>query len=334
MVGAIINIIIPVCKVEDYLCKCVESVLSQTYKNIRVILVDDGSPDNCPKICDEFAKTDDRVTVIHQANAGLSAARNSGLRAIFSDRFKDKGEYVAFIDSDDYVEKDYIEFLLDLITTNNADIAQCGHYIVFSENNIVSKNSNHNTIIYDKIEALRSQCCNSMLDVTSWNKLYKIGLFKDVFFPEDKCYEDTATAYLLSEKADKIVVNMTPKYYYVQRYDSIANGTEFNENKYHFISVGDEFADYVSIHYPNLKKTANVKRVFVRLSTLSQMVNCNYYDKQRIKEIKQDVKKYAFDMLRESRVSLRDKYGVIALFFGFPVFRSIWKLYYYSVRKS
>ena len=129
----LINIIVPIYNVEKYLDKCVRSILNQTYKNIRVILVDDGSADKCPEMCESYARKDARIFVIHKKNGGLSSARNSGLEVLFSSQFSDKGKYVAFIDSDDYVAEDYIEFLYDMIEKNQADIAQCGLYIEFSE---------------------------------------------------------------------------------------------------------------------------------------------------------------------------------------------------------
>ena len=118
----LITIIIPVYKVEDYLDKCVESVVNQTYKNLEIILVDDGSPDNCPKMCDDWAKKDKRIKVIHKENGGLSDARNKGIDIA-------KGEFITFIDSDDYVENNYVEFLYNLVRENHAEISMGKQYV-------------------------------------------------------------------------------------------------------------------------------------------------------------------------------------------------------------
>jgi glycosyltransferase involved in cell wall biosynthesis len=330
----LINVIIPIYNVELYLRKCVDSVLAQTYANLRVILVDDGSQDDCPAICDNYAKKDNRVMVIHRKNGGLAAARNSGLIALLNDSLPKHGEHVAFVDSDDYIAPDYIEFLYKLLAETQADISQCGHYVVYSETRAVDKNPNHSTISLNKMQALESLCYNGIYDVTAWNKLYKLGLFDDVRFPEGRIYEDTAVCYLLAGKATKLTVNMVPKYYYTQRYNSIANNTIFNEQKYQFIQAGDEMADYIKKSYPQLSKAANVKRVFVRLSTLSQMVNGMHYNKQRVSEMKQVINELRLGALLDKKASKRDKLGIIAFMFGFSVFRFIWKLYYKVARRS
>ena len=111
----LITIVVPVYKVEQYLDKCVNSIINQTYKNLEIILVDDGSPDNCGKMCDEYAKNDNRIVVIHKENGGLSDARNAGIEIA-------KGKYISFIDSDDYVTEDYVEFLYALISNNNVEV--------------------------------------------------------------------------------------------------------------------------------------------------------------------------------------------------------------------
>ena len=121
----LVSIIIPVYKVEKYLAQCIESVLSQDYSNIEVILVDDGSPDKCGLICDEFAKKDSRITVIHKQNEGLSSARNSGIDIA-------KGKYISYIDSDDYISDKYISTMINEFSDNNTDLVICSYYYVYS----------------------------------------------------------------------------------------------------------------------------------------------------------------------------------------------------------
>ena len=331
---SLINVIVPVYEAEQYLVKCVDSILSQSYANLRVILVDDGSPDNCPAICDNYATKDKRVIVIHRPNGGQSAARNSALSMIFDEGISDKGDFIAFVDSDDYIAPDYMEFLYNLLGDTDADISQCGHYVVFSKARAIDKNANHGTFVLNRAEAIESLCYNSIYDVSPWNKLYKLEIFSKIRFPEGRIYEDTAVSYLVAEKAARLAVNMTPQYYYQQRYNSTANGIVFNERKYQFIDAGDEMADYITVHYPELAKAANVKRVFVRLSTLAQMVNSNHYDKQRITEFKKVVKQYALGVLLDKKVSSRDKLGIVAFLLGFPFYRTVWKLYYKIVRRQ
>ena len=120
----LISVVVPIYNVENYIKKCVDSILSQTYKNLEIILVDDGSPDNCPQICDEYAQKDNRIKVIHKENGGLSDARNAGIDI-------SKGKFITFIDSDDYIEKDYVEVLYNSIKENASDMAIGSHKAIY-----------------------------------------------------------------------------------------------------------------------------------------------------------------------------------------------------------
>ena len=140
-----ISIIVPVYKVEKYIHKCIDSILNQTFKDFELILVDDGSPDNCGKICDEYAKKDSRVIVIHKENGGLSSARNSGLDIA-------RGDYIGFVDSDDYIENDMYELLYNLCEENNCDISSCSSIIHFPNKKVI--NGGHELIIHNKKEIL------------------------------------------------------------------------------------------------------------------------------------------------------------------------------------
>jgi glycosyltransferase involved in cell wall biosynthesis len=322
----LVSVIVPVYNVEKYVSRCVDSLLKQSYLNVEIVLVDDGSTDNSGLICDEYAKKDKRVKVIHRNNGGLSAARNVGIK-------KSLGEYLAFVDGDDYVSNDFVSFLMKLLTQNGGDVAQCGHFIQYSEKRKVEKNSNHETIVLNRVQAIESLCYNGEYDVTAWNKLYKRSVFNNVSFPVGMLYEDTATSYRLAENADRFVVSMEPKYFYVQRYDSIANGTNFNNNKYQFIKVGDDMASYVEKKYPSLYRGANAKKCFVRLSTLAQLVNARHYDKARIKSMRKVIGQLRLGLLMDSKVSKRDKLGAVAIGLGFPFYSFVWSKYYKQSRK-
>lgn len=322
----LVSVIVPVYNVEECVNRCVDSLLEQSYLNVEIVLVDDGSTDNSGLICDEYAKKDKRVKVIHQDNGGLSAARNAGIEI-------SSGDYLSFVDGDDYVSNDFISFLMNLLSKNGGDVAQCGHFIQYSEKRKVEKNSNHETIVLNRVRAIESLCYNGRYDVTAWNKLYKKSVFNNVSFPVGRLYEDTATSYHLAENADRFVVSMEPKYYYVQRYNSIANGRNFNNNKYQFIEVGDEMAFYVEKNYPSLYQGANAKKCFVRLSTLSQLVNTHHYDKARIKSMRKVIVRLSLGLIMDSKVSKRDKLGVVAICLGFPFYSFVWSKYYKQSRK-
>ena len=241
----LISIIIPVYKVEKYLEKCIKSVLSQTYKNLQIILVDDGSPDNCGNICDDYARVDNRIEVIHKANGGLSDARNVGLKAA-------RGEYIGFVDSDDYVSNEMFENLYNTLISNDVDVSICNFYIVIDNKNII-KNADNGVKIYNKLEILKEILLDKKIQSYAWNKLYKRELFEDIEYPIGKKYEDIGTTFYILEKCNKIVVSGSPEYYYLTRGDSIVNNnTEGTVIDY--ISLISDRYDYIDKKYKELKK--------------------------------------------------------------------------------
>ncbi|MGO5461130.1 glycosyltransferase family 2 protein [Lactobacillus amylovorus] len=215
-----ISIIVPVYNVENYLVKCIESILNQSFKNFELILVNDGSNDNSLNICKKYIEIDNRIKLISQINKGLSAARNTGLRYA-------KGNYICFIDSDDFVEKDYLLFLLNNIQKYNADIAMCEYYLTddkgkkysiekFNEPQSISCISGKETFSYIYKE-------NYVTNVVAWNKIYKKYLFDNIKYNEGHYFEDELIALPLFYKAKKVSFIRTPLYNYVQRQGSIMN---------------------------------------------------------------------------------------------------------------
>ena len=211
----LISVIIPVYKVEKYLEKCIESIIKQTYTNLQIILVDDGSPENCGKICDEYAQKDSRIEVIHKANGGLSDARNVGIN-------RANGRYIGFVDSDDYIKEDMYEKLINLIKEYNADVSICNLYDVIDGKEYV-RNKDNGIHEYSRIDILKEILLDKNIQSYAWNKLYKKELFDEIKYPIGKKYEDIGTTFYLFEKCNKIVVTSEPEYYYLKRADSLVN---------------------------------------------------------------------------------------------------------------
>ena len=329
----LVNIIVPIYGVEEYLPRCVDSLLAQTYQNIRIILVDDGSPDRCPQLCDDYADGNQKIVAMHRLNGGQSAARNSALDYVWGLDSEHRGEYFAFVDPDDWVDPDYVESLVKLIRASKADAAQTGHYISYSPIREKSKDPRNTKAVLTREQALESVCRNGIWDVTAWNKLYKLDVFRTLRFPEGKLYEDTAIAHLIVAQGNCFAVDMTPTYHYVQRYTSTANGTTWKDSKLDFLEVGDALADWVEKNYPELSEAATEKRVFVRLSTLSQMVNTKHYDNAVIKQIRYYVSKKGCKVLVDKRASFRDKVGIVCIVISFSFFRFVWSLVYALQRR-
>ena len=238
----LISIIIPVYKVEKYLSQCLDSLLAQTYRNLEIILVDDDSPDSCGQICDDYAKKDGRIRVIHKSNGGLSSARNAGLDIAV-------GDYIGFIDSDDWIASDMFDYLLQNIKRYNADIAECGYYEVFPAYSI--RNRVHGIQIYNGKDAL-SALLALKIGNYAWNKLYRRDLFADIRYPEGKNYEDVRTTYRLFGKARSVVSLAEAKYYYRQNNAGIVSNPSI-ENK--ISCVESRMSRYRLLHedFPELR---------------------------------------------------------------------------------
>lgn len=221
--ASLISIIIPVYKVEPFLRQCLDSVIGQSYANLEIILVDDGSPDRCPEICDKYAQKDNRINVIHKENGGLSSARNSGLDAC-------KGDYITFVDSDDWISEQYIETLFLLIIEEDADIVIGENKLFYNNCLDIDKNKRIITNNYTQQEALNALFRKNLVSHTvSWGKLYKKSLFKNLRFPIDRYHEDEFTTYILFFNSTKITYTNKILYYYRQRLGSIT-GTEHNQD--------------------------------------------------------------------------------------------------------
>ncbi len=213
----LISIIIPIYKVEKYVKRCVDSVLNQTYKNLEIILVDDGSPDGSGAICDEYAKKDNRVKVIHKKNGGLSDARNCGVNSSC-------GNYIAFIDADDYVAQNYIEFLYSNLISKNAQVACC-KLTKTSVSNFEFINKEYEEFNFSNIQACVALLTSSLytLLVVACGKLIKCEIVKQHAFPLGKKHEDEATTAKFLYSAKNVFVSTKSLYAYYQNEDSITH---------------------------------------------------------------------------------------------------------------
>lgn len=219
----LISVIIPVYKVERFLSRCIDSIIKQTYKNLEIILVDDGSPDKCGAICDEYAIKDARIKVIHKKNGGLSDARNVAID-------KMTGEYVVFVDSDDYIAPTHIEGLYKMIQYHKAEIS-INSFSTFYDGLIPHPHSKPTKeYVYTGLEATERMFYQDMFDNSAWGKMYHSSLFTNIRYPKGLLYEDLPTTYKLMLKASKIVYNDNETYYYLLRNDSIER-SEFSPEK-------------------------------------------------------------------------------------------------------
>jgi len=225
-----ISVIIPVYKVESYLPECIDSILRQTYRDLEILLIDDGSPDRCGEICDKYAGIDARIRVFHTENKGLSAARNLGLREA-------KGEYIGFVDSDDWIEPDMYEILLRRLKETGTDISACG---VWNE----CPESKHVYSVCDKVfigpEATRALVCN--LTNAVWNKLYRKECWAGISFPEKHIYEDNATIYKVVLRTESLSCVPDPLYHYRMREGSTVHTNSMDYLIDYWVSIYDRYS--------------------------------------------------------------------------------------------
>ena len=295
-----VTIIVPVYKVENYLSRCVDSILNQTYSDFRLILVDDGSPDNCGKICDEYVKKDSRVTVLHQKNSGLSAARNTGLNLFYE---QNKSDYITFVDSDDWLHPQYLEILMRPVIEKGVKISVCGYERADSW-------GGEEYHLYKKSDYELTTPENLLVDHFwnynyAWGKLYHKSVFEDIRYPVGKNFEDTFTTYKVLYKCDEIAFTPTSLYYYFRNETGISRSPWKESELVIFDAMREQMDFYKANGYTNAFETEH--KLFV---------NHHAYQIVRIKENKKDLKKNK-KFLKEIRGNLKrylrkykDKYTV------------------------
>lgn len=238
----LISVIVPIYKVEDYLDRCVESILAQTYKNLEVWLVDDGSPDRCGEMCDEWAKKDECIKVIHKPNGGVSDARNAALDVL-------TGEYIACVDGDDTVAPDYIETMYRLVEKYGCELAMSNFVLDYEGKERKYSKEPYKEIVYTPQEAVEDLFYQKHFDSYPWCKLFHKSLFEDFRYPKGMIYEDTYTTYQLMFRSKKIVYCNKQVLNYLVRADSY-EGLPFNDLKMNsalsvFQSLGKDHADLI-----------------------------------------------------------------------------------------
>ena len=239
-----ISVIVPVYKVEAYLNKCVQSIVDQTYRDLEIILVDDGSPDRCGEVCDAWAEKDCRIRVVHKENGGLSDARNAGMAVA-------TGEYISFINSDDYISPDMYWLLLERMTADGSDIAACGVEMVYDDGTPSHILTPEGTHVLDNSQAMEAIVRETLLLQPVWYKLYKTDMVRNVPFPVGKYHEDVFWSWQVVARANRVSVFDTPCYCYLQRGGSIMS-EKFSEKRLDAIEAKCQRYDYLAVHYPQL----------------------------------------------------------------------------------
>lgn len=285
-----ISVIVPVYKVEPYLDKCVQSIVDQTYRELEIILVDDGSPDNCPAMCEAWAEKDGRIKVIHKTNGGLSDARNAGIAAA-------TGEFIGFVDSDDWIAPEMYERLIDAIERDGSDIAACSVKMVWENESKTGMLTVQMNCILDKHEAQKALLEESLLKQPVWYKLYRRRIVKDIPFEVGKYHEDVFWSYQAIGKAQRVSIIDNIGYYYLQRPGSIMGGG-YSLKRLDAVEAVERRYVYLAENFPELEKEARV----------GILGTCMYHGQMALKFLPKNEKNKAMARLRTVKRKYRIKH--------------------------
>lgn len=253
------SIIVPIYNVEELLPRCIDSLIGQQYQNIEIILVNDGSTDSSEAICREYLNRDSRIKLINKENGGLSSARNAGLKL-------SKGEYILFVDSDDYVTSDFCSVGVDGFLNHNADVVIFGFNNIFVDTNKIIEKHCRKSRVISKEEALKGTLIDGYINSLAWNKAYKRELFDNIKYPEGMVFEDVGTTYKIFDKANTIYISSNITYNYELRNGSISNKWWCNDKKINdFFILRSEQFQFINNNYPSLIKLSYATTGFVAI---------------------------------------------------------------------
>ena len=313
-----ISIIVPIYNVEKYLKKCIDSIISQSYTNLEIILVDDESPDSCPTICEEYKKKDKRIKVIHQKNMGLSGARNTGIKAA-------TGKYIMFQDSDDTIDYKCVEILYKLIKEYKTKISICGRLYEFENGDKKCKYSDNFIKKYDLESAIEEMNSFYYFDMSACGKMFYKQLFEDIEFPVGKLSEDYYVMYKLFLKSGNVVYTTEPMYNYLQRQNSISKNKKVNTQ---FIDAA--YAQMVDLEKYNEKMkiivhTAYASAYLTVIDTfINQKMKC---PKKILKDAKITIKNNKSLIKNNKNLNKTKKIQFYLFSINYYLYRIIFKIY-------
>lgn len=309
----LVSVIVPIYNVENYLARCINSLMQQTYSNIEILLINDGSKDNCELICQEFLQKDNRIRYYKKENGGLSSARNYGI-----DRAK--GDYLVFVDSDDYVSRKMIKVLLETALSNDADMVEC-EFLEFFENEIINDSNVDNALnnkSYSSYEAISSLICNTGITPIAWNKIYKKEIFNKLRYKVGIYHEDEEIIVKLLNRCKKICKIDNQLYFYMKRNGSITN-SKFNKRHLDIIKIMDERIQIL--------KSLNCNKHLISLTTVRFSNICNeLYVKMLLSDVPLENEK-------SNLINLRNKIIKDVLKSDAPLSKKLKALQYYLFPK-
>ncbi len=320
---SLISVIVPVYNVEKYLRRCVDSIINQTYKNLEIILVDDGSPDNCGAICDEYANKDSRVKVIHKVNGGLSDARNAGLDIC-------QGQYIGFVDSDDWIELDMYETLYNFMVKENLDVAMCCAQQIYDDGRIIKLKADFAPgIITDKNELI-SIIVNGGFEVVVWSKLFSKKVMRGSTFKKGKIHEDKYFVFSWLDKTERFGCLNVSKYYYFKHDGSI---TDFKHFKSEFVDLA-EAAEYnyqvIKERYPKSIEIGVYGLLLSYIAVINRILDCVEVDEHidLVNDMRHKIRRSFASFMSNKCITRKEKLKLLLISTNLPLYRlirTLWK---------
>ena len=313
-----ISVIVPVYNVEQYLEECIESLINQTMQDIEIILIDDGSSDNCGLICDCFEKKYSNITAIHQKNGGLSYARNQGLSIA-------KGEYISFIDSDDFINVRMLEVLYNACITNHTKMSACNYFYI-KDNNVQYETETNKVFKLSSVELMKNIFSpGNGIGVFAWNKLYHRSLLEEKPFPEGKLYEDMGSIYKMIFAAEYISFVDSGLYYYRKFRKGAITTYAYSEKEFDRIGFIDEMTEFIRKNAPEIyMDSINYKYEIVYLPVLNNMILSNVYDSKMYKKVRNEIIKNR-RYIATGNLSFIKKLRLFICALNFRVYRLLYK---------
>ena len=310
----LISVIVPVHNTVNYLRKCIESIRNQSLENIEIILVDNLSTDGSSEVCDEYASMDTRVKVIHLSVANASVARNAGIDMA-------SAPYIGFIDSDDYIESDMLEYMYTRLTEAGADMATCGLYEVYSDR--IEQQKEEKDFVCSGEEAFRCILQGHTIRGEIWNKLIRRSCIEDLRFPKGKLYEDIYFTVDMMQRIKKVAVGTKPKYYYLHREDSIT-GKPYRPQLYDIIDGYTKNYKVVQKAFPSLTEEAECLWLWSRFIVLDKMLlEENYRTIEGRKELVLFIRRHMIRILKNKYFNRNRKISAMILFLNLELYRKL-----------
>ena len=321
----VISVIVPVYNVEKYLDKCVSSVMAQTFKDIEILLIDDGSKDASGRMCDDYALTDSRIRVIHKENGGLSDARNRGITEA-------RGRYLSFIDGDDYIEPDMLETLYNNLVREDADASMCGIYSEYADRQTRFW-PNDEYLVLTGNQPVKAVLEGRQGSINAVNKLYKRELFSEIRFPLGKLCEDAFIMVKLMAQVNKAVVDTRPKYHYVHRGDSITTSA-YKKKDMHLIEAYIQNREFIYANMLELKVQIDFRYFWAHYTVLDKMLNTSGFKRDEdFKYIVRTLRRNYFAILRNPITGRGRKIALTGLMLGSWLYKLIIARHYKSKRR-